>query len=124
MRVKVRHRIDNLGDRLESTITRLHVAAPRVVKDNADYGRDLAKALARAKAGPHGSAYYKRINSESTNEAGADWSAEFGPDGSPKTEFVGVGFRSGTNTDLERAAAAAGPSMARDVGKMIRGMFA
>lgn len=127
MRVKVRHSIDRLAAKQARIPVELALKAPRIVKQNADYGRDLAKALARAKAGSHGTNYYKRITSEMSGDLGLfgnTWSAEYGPTGSPKTEFVGVGFRSGTNDDLPRSADAAGPELARDVRKMITALFA
>lgn len=126
MRVKVRHRIDRLAAKQSRIPSELAAKAPGVVKDNADYGRDLAKALARAKAGPHGANYYKRISSEVSGDLGLfgnTWSAEYGPTGIPKSDFVGVGFRNGNNDDLPRSADAAGPALARDVRKMIGELF-
>lgn len=126
MRVKVRHHIDRLAAKQERIPAELARKAPGVVKENADYGRDLAKALARAKAGPHGKHYYKRITSEMGSDLGLfgnTWSAEYGPTGVPKSDFIGVGFRHGTNDDLPRSADAAGPELARDVRKMIGELF-
>ena len=40
---------------------------------------------------------------------------EYGPTGSPKSEFVGVGFRHGLNTDLPRSSDIVGPKMANAV---------
>lgn len=127
MRVRVRHTVDRLADRLDDTNSRLAAGGPRVVAANIDYGRDLAKAVARVKSGPHGKAYYKRINSEmhaGLGPFGNAWSGEFGPDGTPKTEFVGAGFRHGGNTDLEQAATPAATELARDVRRLIAEMFA
>lgn len=120
MRVRVRHQIDRLAGDYAEIPVKAAVQMRKIVSDNIDYGRDLAKALARAEAGPHGKHYYKRINSEMTGPL----EGEFGPDGTPKTEFVGVGFRSGTNKDLEAAAKALPSSTARDVRKMLARLFA
>lgn len=119
MKVRVRHRIDRLADDYAAIPTKAVVQMRGIVSDNIDYGRDLAKALARANAGPHGKDYYKRINSEMTGLL----EGEFGPDGSPKTEFVGVGFRSGTNHDLDAAADALPASTSRDVRMMLTRLF-
>ena len=118
-RVRVRHRIDRLAEQYADIPVKAAEQMPRIVMDNAKFGRDLAKALARAKAGPHGKAYYKRINAERTGML----TAEFGPDGAPKTNFVGVGFRHGRNTDLQQAGEKAGDQLAADVRKMVSRLF-
>lgn len=119
MRVRVRHTIDKQAARLERVAVETGPALHGIVSENIDYGRDLAKALARVNAGPHGKSFHKRINSEMTGLL----AGEFGPDGSPKTEFVGVGFRSGTNTDLDRAGEKVGQSAAADVRKALTRLF-
>lgn len=117
MQVRVMHTLGRLAADERSAATEVERRSPGVVKDAADYGRDLARALARANAGPHGKHFYKRINSEMTGAT----EAEFGPDGTPKTEFVGVGFRTGGgNRDLEQAAEPAAVSLAADVRDMLR----
>lgn len=119
MRVRVRHQIDRLADDYAEIPVKAVVQMRNIVSENIDYGRDLAKALARAGAGPHGKHYYKRISSEMTGLL----EGEFGPDGTPKTEFVGVGFRSGTNKDLPAAADALPASVSRDVRMMLTRLF-
>ncbi len=119
MRVRVRHTIVKQAARFQRIAVEAQPAMRGIVSENIDYGRDLAKALARVNSGPHGAAYYKRINSETTGLL----EGEFGPDGSPKTEFVGVGFRSGTNTDLDRAGEKVGQSAAADVRKALTRLF-
>lgn len=119
MRVKVRHTIDRLADKYEGVAVKTPAALHHIVADNVDYGRDLARALAREKAGPHGQAYWKRITSELTGPL----EGEYGPTGEPKTEFVGVGFRSGINTDLPQSADRVGPAMAADVRKLIARLY-
>jgi hypothetical protein len=115
VRVKVRHHIDRLAERQATAVGEFRPRARRAVKHSTDLGRDLARALAREKAGPHGSAFHKRINSEMTGPL----EGEFGPDGSPKTEFVGVGYRHGRNTDLEKAADRVGPDLAARVRRIL-----
>lgn len=120
MRVRVHHTIDRLAaDQAAAPVT-FAAKAPAAVKGAADFGRDLARALAREKSGPHGKAYWKRINSERTGTL----TAEFGPDGTPKTEFVGAGFRHGRNTDLpvaaDKAAADLAERVCRIVGEVMR----
>jgi len=115
MRVVVRHRIDRLAERQERAAVEFKPRAHRAVKDSTDFGRDLARALAREGAGPHGKDYWKRINAEMTGLL----EGEFGPDGTPKTEFVGVGFRHGRNTDLPKAADKVTPDLAARVRKIL-----
>ena len=119
MKVRVRHTIDRLADKYEKIPAQAIVGMNKIVRDNVDYGRDLAKALAREKAGPHGQAYYKRITSEMTGLL----EGEYGPSGTPKTEFVGVGFRHGINTDLPQSADKAMVSMAADVRRLITRLY-
>ncbi|MCW2496403.1 hypothetical protein [Jatrophihabitans sp.] len=103
--------IDALARDLRSIAVRADKDLSKVVRRNVKEGTAQAKTLARAGAGKHGKAYYKRISGEMTGPL----SGEFGPTGSPKTEFVGVGFRHGHNMDLPRTADIIGPQMAGDV---------
>lgn len=120
MQVRVHHTLDRLAADQKEAATEVARRSPGLVRDAADYGRDLARALSRANAGPHGKHFYKRINSEMVGAT----EAEFGPDGSPKTEFVGVGFRNGGgNRDLEQAAEPAAESLAEDVRDMLKAVL-
>lgn len=119
MRIRVRHTIDRLADKYEKIPAQAMVGMNRIVRENVDYGRDLAKALAREQAGPHGQNYYKRITSEMTGPL----EGEYGPTGSPKTEFVGVGFRSGINTDLPQSADKVTPAAAADLRRLITRLY-
>lgn len=119
LRVRVRHTIDRLADKYEKIPAQALVGMNKIVRENVDYGRDLAKALAREKAGPHGQSYYKRITSEMTGPL----EGEYGPTGSPKSEFVGVGFRSGINTDLPQSADRVGPAAAADLRRLITRLY-
>ncbi|WP_436702404.1 hypothetical protein [Nocardioides sp. BYT-33-1] len=115
MRVRVHHRIDRLARRQENAAVEFAPKARRAVKQSTQFGRDLARALAREGAGEHGEHYWKRINAELTGTL----EGEFGPDGTPKTEFVGVGFRHGRNTDLPKVADKVGPDLAARVRKIL-----
>lgn len=119
MRVRVRHTIDRLADDYEKIPARAAAGMARIVRDNVDYGRDLARALAREGAGPHGKNYYKRISSEMIGT----FEGEYGPTGEPKSDFIGVGFRSGINTDLPQSADRAAPAMAADVRKLLTRLY-
>lgn len=119
MKVRVRHSIDRLADKYEAIPAEFDAKAPRIVWDNVALGRDLTKALARQKAGPHGENYFKRIKGEMTGQL----EGEYGPTGEPKTDFVGVGFRHGVNTDLPQSADKAGPSLAADVQRLVGELF-
>jgi hypothetical protein len=115
MRVHVRHRIDRLAEQQKSAAVEFIPKASRAVGQSADFARDLWQALAREKAGPHGTAFHNRIHSERTGLL----EAEAGPDGTPKTEFVGVGYRHGRNTDLPKVADKVGPDLAARIRKIL-----
>lgn len=119
MRVHVTHGIDDLASDLADIAARVKPDMRGVVNESRRSAERLAKGFAREKAGPHGKDYYKRISSEMTGLL----SAEIGPTGIPKSEFVGVGFRHGTNTDLARTSDIVGPAFARAVRDQIDGWF-
>lgn len=117
--VRVIHSLGDLDDDLSSIAARVKPEMRDVVDDARRETERLAKQFAREKSGIHGKAYYKRISSEMTGPL----EAEVGPTGTPKTEFVGAGFRHGVNTDLPRAADATGPEMAADVREKVSRWF-
>ena len=119
MKVRVRHQIDRLADDYAEIPAKAAAGLARIARDNVDYGRDLARALAREQAGPHGKNYFKRISSEMTGT----FEGEYGPTGDPKTDFVGVGFRSGINTDLPQSADKMAPAAAADVRRLITRLY-
>lgn len=119
-RIRVVHGIDDLYSDLAAIPVKLHRQAPRLVKKNAELGERTAKRFARQFAGPHGKNYYKRISSEMLSPFAAEW----GPEGEPKTDFVGVGFRNGgPNMDLPNSADIVGPKFADDIGDLVGGLF-
>lgn len=126
MRLKVTHTLDDLETDLKGIAAKSRTQLRGDVRDGIKVGKDLSRGFAKAKAGPHGKNFYKRINAEMNRGLGLfgnTISGEFGPDGSPKSEFVGAGFRSGTNNDLARAADIVGPALLRSVDDTIRDMF-
>lgn len=126
MRVRVVHGIDDLASDLQAIAARVRPDMRAVVRDGVRVGTQLAKANAKAGAGPHGKHYHKRISGEMHGDLGLfgnTISGEYGPTGIPKSEFVGVGFRSGHNTDLARSADIVGPSFLRSVDDAVEDWF-
>lgn len=119
MRVRVVGGVADLRRDMESIATRVRPDMRGVVRDGIRVGKMLARENARASSGPHGKSFHKRINAEMTG----DLEGEFGPDGTPKTEFVGAGFRHGVNTDLPRAADVVGPAFLRSVDDKVKDWF-
>lgn len=119
MSIRVTHDIHDLSDDLAGLPVKLGRALPPVVKRNAHEGNRTARKFARTKAGPHGKNYYKRLTVEMTGP----YSAEYGPEGDPKTEFVGAGWRHGVNLDLPNSADLIGPKLASDVGDVLDRLF-
>lgn len=120
MRVNVRHTIGDLARDMGGISARAEADLGAVVRRNVYQGNRLAQRLSREKAGPHGTAFYKRMQPEMTGPL----TGEYGPVGIPKSEFVGVGFRhGGTNTDLPRSADVQGPKMAADVRDLLDRWF-
>lgn len=119
MRVSVTHTIADLERDLKRMPARARAGAAKVVRKNAVEGNRLARKIARSKAGPHGKDYYKRITAEMKSPT--SW--EYGPEGIPKSDFVGVGFRHGVNNDLPQSADVIGPKFAKDALDMLDGLF-
>ncbi len=118
-RIAVTGGVGDLARDLEAMPAKLARKAPRVVRRAAVEGNRLARGLAKERSGPHGANYFKRLSAEMTGPT----KAEFGPEGIPKSEFVGTGFRHGVNTDLLDAADVIGPKFAKDVGDMVEDLF-
>lgn len=117
MRVNVTHGIGDLSNDLAAVPVNLHKRAPAIIKKDVRAGRNLARRFARAKSGPHGKSYFKRITDEASGLSG-----EYGPHdgGTP----VGGGWRNGPpNTDLPRSADVIGPKFADDIGDLVDGLF-
>ena len=94
--------------------------AATVVRRNVEQGNNRAQRIARAKSGPHGAAYYKRITAEMTGPL----QGEYGPEGDVAGNAVGAGWRNGPpNNDLPKSADIQGPKFARDIAKIVDRMF-
>lgn len=119
MRVVVHHDIGDLADDLTAAVVDFQRQGAQAVRRNVRRGNALARGFARESAGPHGKNYYKRLTAEMTGPL----SGEYGPEGEPKSEFVGVGFRHGVNLDLPKSADLIGPTFAKDVGDIVDGLF-
>lgn len=119
----------SLGDLSADLVKIAGETRPRmrgVVRDGVKVGTTLARGFAKEASGPHGQRYWKRITSSMNTGLGLfgnTISGEYGPTGSPKTEFVGAGYRSGINTDLPRSADIVGPSFLRSVDDEVADMF-
>jgi hypothetical protein len=86
---------------------------------SAEYGNKVAQGIARAAAGPHGSNYYKRMTAESLGSM----VAEYGPEGPPKTDYVGVSGTAGAMRDLTKSAPRAAAHLQKRAGKLLDGLF-
>lgn len=108
-----------LPEDLRSMPVRAVKGFQQAVRRNVTAGNKLAQEYARAKAGPHGSAYWKRLSGEMTGPL----TGEYGPEEYPKSEYVGVGFRHGVNMDLPNSADVIGPKLAKDADAVLDGLF-
>lgn len=113
----------SIGDLANDLATIPVKMAPRLagaVRRNIEQGNARAQRLARAKSGPHGKNYYKRLTAESTGPL----QGEYGPEGDVVGNAVGAGWRNNPpNTDLPKSADVQGPKFARDVGKIVDRAF-
>ena len=120
MRIRVTHSIGDLAADMAEIPGKFAARAPQVVEWNAQRGNTIARRFARERAGIHGANYFKRLSFEMRGPL----SAEYGPEGDPKTDFVGVGFRhSAPNLDLPNSADLIGPDFAEDVLDMADRLF-
>jgi hypothetical protein len=118
MRVRVRHHIDRLADRMAEIPVQAGREMATIVRENAKYGRDLAKASAKESAGKHGKHYYKAIGADRLTSM--SW--EYGPDAEMLQGDMSFEFGSRNqkpHLDLARSADVAGAEMARDVRRML-----
>lgn len=124
--IRVTHGIGDLAADLSKIRAEARPAMRGVVRDGLKVGTALARGYAKEQAGPHGKNLYKRINSNMSRDLGLfgnTISGEYGFDGTPKSEFVGGGFRHGINTDLPRSADIVGPSFLRSVDDEVGDLF-
>lgn len=120
MRVSVEHGIGDLARDCAQIGRTTQAKMARVVKKHTTEGNREARRIARAAAGPHGSNYFKRIGAEMLTPL----MGEYGPEGEPKTDFVGAGYRNGgPNTDLEKSLDIVAPKFRRAVDEVLDGVF-
>lgn len=119
MRVSVTHHLGDLERDLAEGPVTVASETPGIVHRNLVEGNRIAQGFAREKSGPHGKDYYKRLTAEMT---GPD-KGEYGPEGIPKTNFVGAGWRHGVNTDLPRSADLIGPKLDADARDLLDKVF-
>lgn len=111
--------IADLADDLQTIPATMRLRARAIVASNIEQGAIRTQGIARKAAGPHGKDYWKRIGSDMTGPL----SGEFGPSAVQGTRFTGVSGSEGAMRDLEKAAAQQAPRFARDVERMVAGLF-
>lgn len=116
--IRVIHSTDDLASDLAGIPVAFARKAPGVVRKNVRAGNKLAQGFAKAKSGPHGKAYWKRLSAEMTGPL----TGEYGPHdgGAP----VGAGYRhGGGNLDLPNSADIIVPKFADAVGDLAGDLF-
>jgi hypothetical protein len=111
--------IADLGDDLKTIPRTFRLRAGAVVAKNAEIGNHIARGIAEKAAGPHGKDYFKRLSAEAVGPLA--W--EYGPEGPPKTDYVGVSGTAGAMRDLEKSAERIAPRFARDAGRLLDSLF-
>lgn len=120
MSVRVTHTIGDLQRDCAAVPVKAAPRMVKVVRKNVEQGNKVAQGVAKRKAGPHGTAYWKRLSAEMTGPL----SGEYGPHGDVVGNAVGAGWRNGPpNTDLAKSADLQGPKFAHDAGSIFRGLF-
>ena len=118
MRVIVHNDLSDLAGDMAAIPSKFRAKAPGVVRKNVSAGNKIAQGIAKAKSGPHGKAYWKRLTAEMTGPL----EGEYGPHdgGTP----VGAGWRHGAgNHDLPQSADIIGPKFADAVLDVADGLF-
>lgn len=103
--IRVTGDVSDLAATLAAAPAKLKRLGHAAVRESVEDGAETAKKIARAAAGPHGTNYHKRIDSEMTGAL----RGEYGPS-APKTRFTGVSGSEGAMRDLVKSA---GPTAAR-----------
>ena len=117
MRVVVINDLSDLAGDMAAIPVEFAAKAPAVVRRYTNEGLKVAQGIAKAKSGPHGVNYFKRLTAESHGLTG-----EYGPHdgGTP----VGAGWRHGPgNHDLAQSADLIGPRFSDAVIDMADGLF-
>lgn len=92
MGARFRHSVGDLEADFLASSRGFKAPASRAVQQTARTGYGTARRLSKSLSGDHGKRFYKRI----TLERITPLEYEYGPEGVPKSEFVGVGYRSGS----------------------------
>lgn len=123
MSIRVRHKIDRLAADMADIPVEAAVGMVKIVRENANYGRDLARADAKPKAGAHGKHYPKSITSEMVSPL--VW--EYGPDPAMKQGGMDFEYGSGRQTtphlSLAISADKLPASTSADIRKLITRLF-
>lgn len=90
-----------------------------VVRRNTEQGKMAAAKIASRAAGPHGANYANRLEAEMVSPL----VGEYGPSPLLGARYVGVSGSAGAMRDLEKSADKQGPKFARDVSRMVDGLF-
>lgn len=118
--IRVHNHLDDLTRDIAAIAPAAEAQMPGVVARYAKTGHAAAQRFARARSGPHGLNYYKRITAEQRTPL--SW--EYGPTGDVVGVAVGAGWRDGpANTDLERSTDVVGPKFADAVGNAADRLF-
>lgn len=116
MSVRVTHTVDKLDREMRRVPGKVARRSAKVTKTSVEQGEAMLVRIAKKKAGPHGSNYYKRISSEMLSS----YVGEFGPEGDVDNNAVGASWRNGPpNTDLAQTADVIGPRFAKNAGKIL-----
>lgn len=123
MSIRVRHKIGRLAADMADIPGEAIVGMARIVEDNAKYGRDLARADAKVKAGKAGIHYPKSITAEPITPL--VW--EYGPDPSKKQGGMDFEYGRGRQTrphlSLALSADKLPASTSADIRKLITRLF-
>lgn len=122
MVVHVAHTLDELESDLKKIARGAKADFARVTRANAQRGNRNAKNYARESAGQHGKHYHKAFTVERTGVT----TYEYGPDSAMPQG--GMSFEGGSrnqppHNDLAKSADLLGPMFARDVSKVVGGLF-
>ena len=118
MRVTVRRSgngISSIVRDLEATPGKIQSQGGALVHRNGERLNRLARNIARAKAGPHGANYFKRISAEMTGPL----SVEVGPSPLQGERYVGVDAPGGPGRDLDEALAKVRPKFYDDASDLM-----
>jgi len=122
-RVRVVHGIDDLEGDMVSIAKRARPDMVKTVREGLKVGNSIARDNAKRSGGPHGKRFYKRYSWEMHGVVAfggtAGISGEYGPEGIPKSEFVGAGYRNnGPNLDLPNSADQIAPAFYGEVKRL------